>query len=532
MIEYPEIPLPIVSVIIPCFNHGKYLPVAIASVLKQSYPAWEIIVVNDGSTDNTSEIAKQYEGLVYVYQENKGLASARNTGIRASTGKYFVFLDADDFLYENAIGDNISILEKNPAVAFVSGAHKKVDARGNLLDDSISLVGADHYQQLLQGNYIGMHAAVMYQRWVFDEFKFQESLDVCEDYDLYLRIARRFPVIHHNSFIAAYVFHGSNMSGNIAKMLARVLDVLESNRQFIQSPEELKSLERGKMIWKSYYSEQAYLFLTAATNTSSPLAKSNLKLLLTHNKPLLAKLMVKSSKAYLSSLLRKGRNIIPDSNTISPGKVSLGDLDRTTPFSTEFGYDRGGPVDRYYIENFLEENKQLIHGNILEIGDNTYSMRFGETRVKKSDIMHIDSSNANATIVGDLTNLPQVPDNAYDCIVLTQTLHLIFDYTAAIKTCYRILKPGGTLLLTVPGISQIANDQWQDYWMWSFTQASVKKVLTGTFAAENITTKTHGNVLAATAFLYGLGAPELTEAKLKVNDPNYQVIITAVASKT
>jgi glycosyltransferase involved in cell wall biosynthesis len=527
----PEIQQPIVSVIIPCFNHGKYLPVAIRSVKNQTYPAWEIVVVNDGSTDNTQEIVKQYEEVTYVFQENKGLAAARNAGIKVSTGKYLLFLDADDFLYPNALSDNVSVLEKYPSIAFVSGAHKKIDTHGNILDDSISNPGVNHYEELLQGNYIGMHATVLYQRWVFEKFNFNESLDVCEDYELYLRIARKFPVMHHNHFIAAYVLHGSNMSGNIIKMLARVLDVLDANRPYIKSAEELKCLEKGKKIWKSYYSEQAYLNLTHPNHTKSARDKSYIKILLTHNKKLLVRFMLKNSKAYIKSLLIKPTALTRKPDAPDRGKVSLGDLDRTTPFSTEFGYDRGGPVDRYYIENFLEENKHVVSGTTLEIGDNAYSIKYGESRIRKSDILHIDSSNMAATIVGDLTDLPQVPDDLYDCIILTQTLHLIFDYTAAVKTCYRILKPGGTLLLTVPGISQIANDQWQEYWLWSFTQASVKKILAQSFNPERIVTATHGNVLAATAFLYGMGATELTESKLKINDSNYQVIITAIATK-
>jgi glycosyltransferase involved in cell wall biosynthesis len=531
MIKQPEKQQPIVSVIIPCFNHGKYLPVAIRSIQNQTYDAWEIIVVNDGSTDNTQEIVKRYEDVKYVFQENKGLAAARNTGIEVSTGKYLVFLDADDFLFENALSDNVSVLEEYPSIAFVSGAHKKIDNHGNILDDSISNPGINHYEELLQGNYIGMHATVLYQSWVFDQFNFNESLDVCEDYELYLRIARKFAVRHHNNYVAAYVLHGSNMSGNIAKMLARVLEVLETNRSCTKSVQELKCLERGKKIWKSYYSEQAYLNLTNARHTPSPRDKSYIKVLLTHDKKLLFKFMLKKSKAYIKSILSSSSALTSNSGNPDPGKVSLGDLDRTTPFSTEFGYDRGGPVDRYYIERFLEENKHLISGTTLEIGDNIYSMRYGRSQIKKSDILHIDSRNKTATIVGDLTDLPQVANDAYDCIILTQTLHLIFDYTSAIKTCYRILKPGGTLLLTVPGISQLANDQWQDYWLWSFTQASIKKILAQAFLPERMTTATHGNVLAATAFLYGMGATELTESKLKINDPNYQVIITAAATK-
>jgi SAM-dependent methyltransferase len=214
-----------------------------------------------------------------------------------------------------------------------------------------------------------------------------------------------------------------------------------------------------------------------------------------------------------------------------PRKVELGDLNRTTPLSKVFGYDRGGPVDRYYIENFLNENSGLIHGRVLEIGDNEYTLKFGRDKVIQSDILHVDEKNKNATFIGDLSNAPQLPDNSFDCIVLTQTLHLIYDHIAALKTCYRILKPGGKLLLTVPGISHIDQGEWMDYWLWAYTSASITKMLKEAFLPEKFVIQTHGNVLAATAFLYGMGATELSRKKLDDHDPHYQLIITAVATK-
>src|SRR5690606_30554914 len=130
------------------------------------------------------------------------------------------------------------------------------------------------------------------------------------------------------------------------------------------------------------------------------------------------------------------------------GKVDLGDLNRTSPFSITYGYKRGGPIDRIYIESFLKINAPKIKGKALEIGDNKYTKRFGENNVIKSEILHVDISNKNATYIGDLSDAPHLPDDTFDCIILTQTLHLIYDYKSAIATCYRILKPGGTLLLT------------------------------------------------------------------------------------
>lgn len=233
-------------------------------------------------------------------------------------------------------------------------------------------------------------------------------------------------------------------------------------------------------------------------------------------------------KKQVKQILRKA-GLLQHAPSIN--KVNFGDFNRTTPFSKEFGYDRGGPVDRYYIENFLEANKRDIKGNVLEIGDNDYTIRFGGSQVTKSDILHVDEKNPAATYVGDLSDAPHVPDNKFDCVVLTQTLHLIYNYKEAIQTCYRILKPGGVLLLTVPGISNIDYTDWGHLWLWAFTDNAIKKILAESFRSEHITTEVHGNVLVATAFLYGMGLPEIDKSKMDECDPHYQVIITGRAVK-
>lgn len=211
--------------------------------------------------------------------------------------------------------------------------------------------------------------------------------------------------------------------------------------------------------------------------------------------------------------------------------VNWGSFKRTTPFSKQFGYDRGGPVDRYYIENFLEANKQFIKGRVLEIGDNEYTLRFGGAGVVKSDILHIDANNPKATYVGDLSDAPHIPSDTFDCIVLTQTLHLIYDCEKALHTCYRILKPGGVLLMTVPGISNVDYTDWAHLWLWAFTDSVIKKMLERVFPDHNFKTQVFGNVMVATAFLYGMGLPEISKENLDANDPHYQLIITAKAFK-
>lgn len=213
------------------------------------------------------------------------------------------------------------------------------------------------------------------------------------------------------------------------------------------------------------------------------------------------------------------------------GKVSMGDLNRLEPFSKKFGFDRGGPVDRYYIEQFLQSESANIRGRVLEIGDNTYTMKFGGENIEKSDILHVDESNPAATFVGDLSNAPHLPDNTFDCIVLTQTLHYIYNFNAALKTCHRILKPKGTLLLTTPGLTPSAYRIWDDAWLWSFTEKAMKKIMAETFPGETIDVNNYGNVLTAASLLYGMGEGEISQKQLDFHDPKFQVIITVKAVK-
>lgn len=201
------------------------------------------------------------------------------------------------------------------------------------------------------------------------------------------------------------------------------------------------------------------------------------------------------------------------------------------PVSTAFGYDRGGPVDRYYIESFLGSQETHIRGRVLEVGDNAYTLQFGGERVTQSDILHLDATHPQATITGDLTDLREQPDHVFDTIILTQTLQLIYDVPAALRTCHRILRPGGSLLLTVPGISPIAHDQWGSYWQWFFTSAAIQRAVTEAFPGGELQLKVYGNVKAATAFLYGFGQPELSSAELDYLDTHYPVIIAALVQK-
>jgi SAM-dependent methyltransferase len=214
------------------------------------------------------------------------------------------------------------------------------------------------------------------------------------------------------------------------------------------------------------------------------------------------------------------------------GWVHFGSLRRLKPISPYWGAERGRPIDRYYIEHFLAIQAQDIRGCVLEIGDNTYTRAFGGDRVIQSQVLHVTENRPGVTILGDLTNADHIPDDTFDCIILTQTLQAIFDVQAALRTVYRILKPGGIVLVTIPGISKISRydmDRWGYYW--SFTTQSARRLFEAVFPPANVHLEAHGNVLAAIAFLHGLATEELRQKELDHLDPDYELLITVRAVK-
>jgi SAM-dependent methyltransferase len=209
-------------------------------------------------------------------------------------------------------------------------------------------------------------------------------------------------------------------------------------------------------------------------------------------------------------------------------------LRRITPISRRFGWDRGLPIDRYYIERFLAQRAHAIRGHVLEIQDNTYTLKFGGDRVTRSDVLDIAEDNPHATIKADLTRADQLPGETFDCIICTQTLLLIYDLRAALRTLHRLLKPGGVLLVTVPGIAHpICRDEVErdggDYWR--FTNFSARRLFAEFFPADNVEVEAYGNVLTAIAFLHGLAVEELLPSELEYCDPDYEVSIAIKATK-
>lgn len=212
-------------------------------------------------------------------------------------------------------------------------------------------------------------------------------------------------------------------------------------------------------------------------------------------------------------------------------KVNWHNLRSLKPISNVFGLDRGTPIDRVYIEDFLEKNKQHINGTICEISNNLYSKKYSNNATKY-EILHYTDDNPQATIIGDLTKSTTLPKGNIDCFILTQTLNFIYDFKEAINGIYHMLNDNGIALVTVAGISQISRhdmERWGDFYR--FTDLSMKKAFEDVFGKANVEVNSYGNILSSVAFLQGISAEELTHEEIFYQDEDYQVLITIKVTK-
>ena len=209
--------------------------------------------------------------------------------------------------------------------------------------------------------------------------------------------------------------------------------------------------------------------------------------------------------------------------------IDWGGLRRTEPFSRNWGAERGLPVDRVYIERFLERHAGDIRGDALEIHGSLYTRRYGGDRVTTAHVLDLDASNPDATIVGDLAVPDTLAAESMDCVVLTQTLQFVAAAGDAVANIYRALRPGGVLLLTVPCTSQV-EVEWDDFWRW--TPLGLTRFLDAVLPADaERDVAAHGNVLTSVAFLFGLAAEDLSSGEYDVEDPAYPLVVCARVRK-
>jgi glycosyltransferase involved in cell wall biosynthesis len=522
----------LVSVVVNFLDAEPFIQEAIASVFAQTYGAWELLLVDDGSSDGSTAVARHYAEehparvryLEHPGHANLGTSASRNLGSRHSRGKYIAFLDADDVWLPRKLEQQVAILDTHPEAAMVYGLDQwwhswtqRPEDRGRDFVHPLGVPANTVIEPpalillffLIQRATIPNPSSILVQREILEQVSgFEEKFrGLYDEQAFYAKVCLRAPVFAANACWSRYRQHpdsivalarkgGQEYSTRLAflRWLAAYL-----TEQRVAEPEIWKALRRQL---RRYRHPKLARSLDAAHNLMLATARRTVPL------PVRRWLLAR----------RKGTDY-----ATPVGRVRFGSLRRTTPLSRDFGYDRGLPIDRYYIERFLSAHASDIHGHVLEIADDTYTRRFGGGRVSKSDVLHVESL-PHATIVGDLTCADHIPSETFDCVILTQTLQFIYDVPAALRTVGRILKPGGVVLATVPGITPISRYDMDCYW-W-FTSMSIRRLFEAVFPAAQIDIEAHGNVLAASAFLYGMAAEELEQGELDVRDPDYPVVIT------
>ncbi len=512
----------------------RFLEEAIQSVRDQTHVHWELLLVDDGSTDASSAMARRHaerEPARIRYfdhpgHRNLGTSAARDLGLRQAQGKYLALLDADDLWLPDKLERQVAILEAHPQVALLFGAplywfgwtrRPDDEVRDYVIDLRVPATRVYDPPSLLLP--ILRRAApppcpsdVLLRRDAAEgvgafETHFTGVNLVYEDYAFFSKLLLRYP-----TYVSGETWDYYRQREDSCYAVAKATGTRELARHYF-------------LDWfRRYVEQQGHTSGPVWQAVQEELRPFSLRGRVTWALRRLAGLVLPAGvRAWL-------REHVPG---MDPDRVRFGSLRRLTPISRHFGWDRGGlPVDRYYIEHFLSEYAADVAGRVLEVRDDTYTRKFGGDRVVRSDVLHPLPGNPKATIIADLADGDGLPDETFDCIILTQVLPFIFDVEAAVRTLHRVLCPGGVVLATVPGISQIVRldmEAWGDYWR--FTSLSARRLFEEVFPSSSVEVAAHGNVLAATAFLYGLSSQDLRTEELDQVDPDYEVLVTVRAVK-
>ncbi len=539
------------SIIIPCYNHAAFLAEAITSAQQQT--GCEVIVVDDGSTDGSAAIASAISGVRVIRQANAGLGAARNAGLAAATGEFVCFLDADDRLLPKAIQAGHAALMRDARAAFAAGGFQRIDRAGHVVSiEQAAPVGDSPYASVLMQSPFPMHAALLFRRAAVQAAGgYDPELRACEDFDLYCRLLRTQQWTRHDAIVAAYRRHDHNMSGDARRMVSAALTVMGRQWPHVRHDPALRqAFHSGVRFWVTAFSnDTVWPAATGHLWRGGRPAMRGALILWRHVPRWTLECTLDRWRAWaerrwarLHTLMRRlggagtgatralhaRESRVPRAFSQAPGQVDFGELRRLDPVDRHFGFSRGWPVDRHYVDAFIERHAADVRGRVLEVKDAAYTRRFGADRVERAEVLDIDPANPLADHIADLTDAPGMPDDSYDCIVLTQTLHVIYDVRGAIRTVHRLLRPGGVVLATVPGITKVDRTS---PWFWSFTDDAARRLFREIFGDGAVDVESFGNLLAATAFLQGLALSELTPEELAPCDPEYPVVVCIRAVK-
>ena len=524
---------PAVSVVINFLDEARFLQEAIDSVFAQTHADWELLLVDDGSTDGSVRIARgvaeQNPGRVRYLEHpdhaNLGTSAARNLGVRHARGEFIAFLDGDDVWLPRKVDRQLALMRSHPDVGMVYGTTQlwhswTREARdfgrdltpdlGVVLDEPLD--GPAFIARMLRRQALSPCVCSIFLR--------RSLVDGVGGFDAAFR-----GMYDDQAFVAKICLSTSILASG--ECWDRYRQHPDSCYAVATATGEGKPARRFFLEWLQRYLLDRRIENRALWRTLSSELEGD-------RQP--------DASRFIGGLRRVGRAVrrlstrggfegVGGGDPPGAGRVDFGSLRRLTPISRRWGKDRGGPpIDRYYVERFLAVHATDIRGRVLEVGDDTYSRRFG-TGVERTDVLHAQPGNPKATIVADLAQgAAELPSGAFDCVILTQVLQMMGDPSGAVRTLRGILRPGGVVLASVPGISQVSRwdmQRWGDYWR--FTTLAARRLFEIAFPPELVSVEAHGNVLVAVAFLHGLAASELRPEELDQHDPDYPLLITVRA---
>lgn len=266
----------VVSVIMAAYNAEPYITHAIGSIVAQTYPYWELVIIDDGSTDGTRRIVENFTAdarVVYISRQNGGAAAARNTGLHHCSGEFVLFLDADDWLTPDAMAILVGLIEKSSETGAVFGDGFLADASGKpfqSLDDYRILVSNDHLEQFVVSAYIGYLGVVLLRRSALEQLDgpFDEELYAVEDWDLLIRLAETgCTFLHVRSYVGYYRIHSTNTSSPTSSSYQRrQLSLRRARWKVVNAPYFVDLPERIR--YQVYYG----CFLTYFSNCRDQIA--------------------------------------------------------------------------------------------------------------------------------------------------------------------------------------------------------------------------------------------------------------------
>lgn len=532
---------PLVSLVMCVWRSRQdWLMQAVRSALGQRGCRTELIVVDDGSPEPVAGLLRSVGDprLRIIRIPHGGLSRARNAGIAAARGDLLRFIDDDDVLDADSTARLLQLTNGDDRV-IAYGATMFCDANLRPQCKRGSRLRGSAVTACLLGGFDVRIQAVLFPRRIVDAAGgWDPEIPVCQDWDFTLRALEHGRVQGDGRVALFYRRHPGSNSSDMAAVWRGAHQV---TRSYLTRHPEARGTrlearvqamldvhkagwDTGGGPWKSGRFWRAVLIDPRA---AIPALKRHLPGAVRRALRAVAVWTLTPPVHRWLRDRRRGREYAPP-----PGWVRFGALRRVTPLSRAFGRDRGNPVDRYYIERFLAACAADIRGQVLEVGGDSYTRRFGADRVTHSEVVDINADNPKVTIVADLTRAGEIPANAYDCVILTQTLQFIYDVRAALTTLYNALRPDGVLLATCGGISQISRwdaDRTGHYW--NFTTASLRRLFEEVFPPTAVRVDAYGNVLSSVALLHGMASEELRRTELEYRDRDYELVITVRAVK-